>query len=97
MTRNEILSRVYKLYPAIGAWASSSRLHWPDAGSAIKELEKHVGPSALDKIFECYHIRKEADRAFLRSDVVVKVVVDLVDALYHHRPLEGGLFPEDNP
>lgn len=99
MTTNEILKRLYALYPSIGAWASSGQAHWTDAASAKAELSKYVGPDALEFVISSHDIRDQAAITFLRSPEAWKAICIVVDLIYNRQPLlEHGLLKQgDKP
>lgn len=96
MTTNEILARVYKLYPSIAAWVRSNNRIWADAKTAKFKVSECLGPTALDHIFECHHIRDEADREFLRSMDVWHAISLVIDLRYsHHSDLQPDGFVKE--
>lgn len=82
--RNQILERVYALYPTIAAWAKSGRASplWSDPQNAKHGMSQYLGPQAQVLYMDSLHIA-EPDRAFLRSPEAFAVMCEVVDAIYH--------------
>jgi hypothetical protein len=98
MKTNDILRRVYSLYPSIGSWAATGMPGiWADAARAKLEMAHYVGPNAHDEIFRAYNntIKTEDDRAFLRLESTYRAACLLIEAVYNRQPLKAGLFKEE--
>jgi hypothetical protein len=94
MSDNEILKRVYDLYPAIGAWFRSGKVSplWDSPYRAQLAMAEYVGNNASALFMDSHHI-VEGARTFLRDSMTLVVVRKAVSALYDNK-LVNGLLPE---
>lgn len=94
---NEILKRIYRLQPSIGAWAKTGmpNVLWAEAPTAKAGVAAYVGPSADPLVMRSLHIEGD-DLAFIRSEAALHAMWAVVDAIYFRKPLPDGLFPEES-
>lgn len=93
---NETLRRIYKILPAIGAWArvGSQNVLWGNLDSAKDGIAEYVGPRASQLVLNSLHIY-DADRFFIVSTEALEAIMLVVEAIYTSRPLVDGLLPEE--
>lgn len=93
---NEILRKIYALYPSIGAWAKTGEPGplWTNAIAAKHAMSQYVGPQADSLFMTSQHVPMD-DRAFLRTKEALIAMNAVVDAIYWRQPLKDGLFPEE--
>lgn len=98
MEKNQILRKIYSIYPAIGAWARSglpqAAALWSNSANAKCHIAEYVGPRASKLFMDSHHLGAQ-DRAFIQTTEALKALEEVADAIYSNRPLVDGLFPED--
>jgi hypothetical protein len=92
---NQILRKLYALYPAIGAWARSGRPSplWDNPERAKLGVSEYVGPTASHLYMDSNHLDDRA-RELVMSTTARDALYAVVDAIYRSDRLVDGLFPE---